>query len=229
MTKLRIHALTVCVDYADRLAPGIELWRNDLESWTIVTDFEDDETARLARHYGLALFQTDAFRRNGAYLNKGYAQEEAWPLIPREDWLLLLDADVIPPADWKHQLEVADLEAGYLYGCWRYDERGRKIPDDTHGYGYFQLFSAFDPLSEIKPFFDTFWTHAGNGDSTILLRWRDCGKLAPPLPLKLIHPGGADHNWYGRGNAGAFREMERERLRRGGGWIALEGEKIILR
>lgn len=223
---MKIHALTVSVNYADLLAASIERWKVGLESLTIVTNFNDEATVELAGKYGLQLFRTDAFTRRGASFNKGLAQQEAWHLVPKDEWLLLIDADVIPPADWKQQIEAAQLKPGFLYGCWRYDERGRRLPDDTHGYGYFQLFHASDPLAQYDPFFDTFWSHAGVGDSSIMLRWRNQGRLAPALPLRLTHPGGPSHNWFGRDRKDLFRQMEEERRRRGGGWQSIQHERI---
>lgn len=223
---MRIHGMTVSVNYADLLSRSIAFWRSQMESLTIVTDLQDDETAQLASDNGCACVRTDAFTRHGAAFNKGLAQQEAWSTVNKVGWILLFDADIIPPVDWKEQVIEANPKHGYLHGCYRYDENGNRINDDTHGYGYFQLFHGSDELTKFNPFFDTQWQHAGNGDSSIMLRWRKRGRLAPVLPLKLLHPGGPSHNWYGRGEREKFRAMERERVRRGGGWESLEGEKI---
>lgn len=223
---MKIHGLVVSVNYADLLIHSIGLWMQGLDSLTVVTDLEDAETVRLAAVYDCRRYSTAAFYRNGAAFNKGLAQQEAWQFVPKDDWILLIDADVIPPTDWKQQLELSDLLPGALYGCFRYDEHGRKIKDDTHGYGYFQLFHASDPLAQRDPFFDIDWTHAGNGDSNIMLRWKNAGRLAPPLPMRLTHPGGKSENWFGRGKHAEFQRMQAERARRGGGWKSLEGERI---
>src|SRR5688572_2133199 len=223
---MRVSGLTVSVNYADLLAKSIALWRAGLDSLTVVTDLDDTSTYDLARIHDCNVWRTDAFYRNGAWFNKGLAQQAAWFMVPKDDWLLLIDADVIPPVDWRQQVEQANPQPGWLYGCFRYDEYGSKLPDDTHGYGYFQFFHASDPLAQRHPFFDTYWEHAGNGDSFIMLRWRNEGKLAPALPLKVVHPGGKSENWYGRGQHEKFKAMQAERRRRGGGWKSLEGEKL---
>lgn len=226
---MRIHGLVVSVNYADMLEKSIGLWRDGLFSLTIVTDEQDLKTKKLADQCQALCHQTDVFYAHGAAFNKGAAQQEAWAWVPKEDWVLLFDADVIPPADWKRQLEDAVPCPGLLYGCFRYDEHGQKIKDDTHGYGYFQLFHASDPLAQRDPFFDIDWVHAGNGDSNIMLRWRNAGRLAPPLPLRLTHPGGKSENWFGRGKHAEFQRMQAERARRGGGWKSVEGERIKTR
>jgi hypothetical protein len=223
---MKIHGMTVCVDYADMLEKSIGAWMSGLESLMIVTSTRDYDTPTLAMVKGADFVRTNSFYLDGAAFNKGRAQQEAWPSVPKDDWLLLFDADIVPPADWRLQLEALPLNPGYLYGCFRYDEHGVRIKDDSHGYGYFQLFHASDDLAQVDPFFDTYWTHAGNGDSNIMLRWRNVGRLAPVLPLKLLHSGGPSHNWYGRGKHAEFQAMERERMRRGGGWESLEGEKL---
>jgi hypothetical protein len=228
---MRIHALTVSVNYADFLALGLERWKAGLASWTIVTDFADDATRQLALTHGLAVFTTDVFYEHGAAFNKGAAMEQARQLLPREDWWLFTDADVVPEIGWWSVIEVVEPKPGNLYGCWRLD-----APDATHiddvglpivcddrvGYGYFQLFHTSDPRAQRRPLLDTHWMHAGNYDSTFLLRWEH----AEALPLKLWHIGGVSHNWFGRDRSEEFRAMERERMRRGGGWQSIEGEKI---
>lgn len=228
---MKIHGLVVSVNYADLLVPGIGLWMGGLDSLTVVTDLNDDDTVALAiaMGHGATVFRTDAFYRNGAAFNKGLAQQEAWHLVPKDDWILLIDADVIPPIAWRQRLEALRPEPGWLYGCFRFDEHGCKIADDTHGYGYFQLFHSSDPLAQRDPFFDVDWVHAGNGDSNIMLRWRNAGRLAHPLPLRLTHPGGKSENWFGRGKHEEFRRMQADRARRGGGWKSVEGERITSR
>jgi hypothetical protein len=221
---MKIHGVTVSVNYADLLAQSIAGWAAGLESLTVITDKEDSETFELAAAYNANIAVTESFYADGAAFNKGRAQQEVWRFIPKHEWILLFDADIIPPMFWN--VLLGELQPGFLYGAHRYDEHGARIPDDTHGYGYFQLFHGQDPLAQVDPFFDTWWTHAGNGDSTILLRWRDRGLLAPALPLTLLHVGGPSHNWYGRGKESEFERMQQERARRGGGWASLEGEKI---
>jgi len=223
---VKIHGLVVSVNYADLLEKGIALWMNGLESLTVVTDLEDDNAVVLAQKHGAKVFRTGVFTERGASFNKGAAMTQAVATMPREDWWLIFDADIVPPADWKPQLEAANPQPGFLYGCWRYDERGIKLHDDVHGYGFFQLVHTSDPLAQVDPFYDTHWLHGGNSDSYFMLRWRNEGKLAPVLPLKLIHPGGKSENWWGRGKHQEFEQMQRERMRRGGGFQSIQHERI---
>jgi hypothetical protein len=119
------------------------------------------------------------------------------------------------------------VEPGWLYGAARHDESGKAIRDDSHGYGWFQLFHSGDPIALATPLFETCWTHGGNYDSSIMLRWRNVKRLAPALDIWLTHAGiGPSENWYGRGKRAEFAAMKQERARRGGGWASLEGERL---
>ncbi len=223
---MKINGLVVSVNYSEQLAHSIDLWMGGLESLMVVTDFDDNATARMAHRHGATVCRTDAFYLDGAHFNKGRAMEQARATMPWSDWILFFDADVIPPADWKQRLEDIQPAPGNLYGCWRYDERGARIPDDCHGYGYFQLFHSADPIAQTSPLIDRHWPHAGNSDSFLMLRWKNAGRLAPVLSFGLTHPGGPDHNWFGVGRQELFQEMVRGRMRRGGGWESIEAERI---
>lgn len=167
---MRIHALTVCVGKDDHLAIAMPRWVEGLRSLTIVTDGTDVATQEVAitldaltRHgsHGtycpVYLHRTDAFTRDGAAFNKARAMEEARISMPWSDWILFIDADVVPPRDWKTRIEATNPEPGHLYGCWRYqcddvarvdhllaDPSAQRIKGDGMGVGYFQLFHADD-------------------------------------------------------------------------------------
>lgn len=226
---MKIHALTTSVNYSEELRRGVERWRKNFASWTIVTDFADHATAALAKEYGLQLCRTNSFYADGATFNKGRAMSQAFETMPGEDWVLFLDADVYPESEtWFDELKIHDPQPGFLYGCWRYDEHGNRIKDDTHGYGYFQLFHSTDELAQVRPIMQIDWEHAGNADSFFMLSWRRVGRLAAALPIRLVHPGGPNHAWYGKAHPEKYKAMERERMRRGGGWPGIEGERIKL-
>lgn len=232
---MKIHALTVCVDYAEEFAIGLPRWLPGLASWTVITAHRDSDTMGLARTYGLHLLKTDAFYRDGAAFNKGRALEEArvdlvhasWARgapLGFDDWILLIDADVVPPADWRGRLEGA-AAFGYLSGCRRFagtaavlEDRGQPdLPGDVPGVGYCQLFHAEDPLViGVDPLIDCCWTHAGNYDNRLMDRWRRHGRVRT-LPFRLAHLGTREH-WFGRGHRAEFLAMQAERKRRGGRW-----------
>jgi hypothetical protein len=218
---MKISAFTVSVNYAKHLALGIDCWKPGFDRWVIITDFDDAATRDLAGRHGLGLIRTNVFYERGAAFNKGAALAFALRAVQPADWILLLDADIVPEPHWRLKLARTDPQPGWFYGAWRQDAAGKRIPDDTHGYGYFQLFHASDPLAVIEDC----WTHAGNYDSNLMLRWKHAGRLAPPVEIQLTHHGERG-NWHGVGRRDAFERMQRERLRRGGGMSSIEGERI---
>lgn len=225
-----IHGLTVCVDYAEELAVGLPRWLAGLASLTVITVHRDRATIDLVQ--GLAnLVITDVFYRDGAAFNKGRALEEARAdLMARTSrgdppWILLFDADVVPPADWGDRLE-GRLEPGTLYGCHRFpasagalEDRGQPhCPGDVPGVGYFQLFHQWDPVVVgVEPLIDVHWIHAGNYDNRLMDRWRLAKRPIRAVPFRVAHLGPRE-NWFGRGRREDFLAMQAERRKRGGRW-----------
>lgn len=223
-----IHGLTVCVGYADFFAAGIARWRAGLASLIVVTTTDDTQTGALAARHGARLVTTDLFYRDGATFNKGRAMEHARRQMPWEDWILFFDSDVVPPSNWKAQLEASGMRPGSLYGGYRFDAPADAVDDrgqprcayDVPGVGYFQLFHVSDQVVQVsgdEPLIDTHWTHAGNYDNRFMDRWREAKQPIQPIPFRLAHVGERE-NWHGRGNRAAFLAMRAERKRRGGRW-----------
>jgi hypothetical protein len=220
---MTIHGLTVCVDYADMLGVGVDRWLDGLDSLIVVTRPGDRDTAALVSVRQKArLYATTAFYEDGAAFNKGRAIEEGRKLVPWTDWVLFFDADVVPPVGWKSVVENASPKPGCLWGASRVQCRSTKDVDrtglrpmryDVPGVGFFQLFHSQDPALVGEPLIETQWTHAGNYDNGFMRRW----KRVRELPLVLWHVGQREE-WFGRGNRGAFVEMQAERRRRGGRW-----------
>jgi hypothetical protein len=178
---------------------------------------------RLARQHGLSVHLTNALYRNGAAFNKGAALEEARVArVPREDWLLLLDADIVPQADWHQRLEQAFPQPGSIYGAWRHqcddsaklDDPGLlRIKGDGKCVGYFQLFHQADPIARTSPLIPTHWSNASAYDCELKDRWPQSQRKM--LPLRLMHLG-EPKNWVGRGNVQGFKALMDERERLGG-------------
>jgi hypothetical protein len=223
---LRIHGLTVSVDYAEELAIGLPRWLAGLETLLVVTTERDVATQRLCHDRGARVLVTDAFYQDGAAFNKGRALELGRQAVPSGDWLLLFDADVVPPDSWIWLLQ--HCTPGHLYGCKRFaatpeafDDSGRSpdLPYDVPGVGYFQLFHTADPVVVgADPLLEIHWQHAGNYDNRLMDRWRRAGRPIRSVPFRVAHLGGHHQNWFGRGNQAAFDAMREERRRRGGRW-----------
>ncbi len=217
-----IHGLTVCVDYAEYLAVSLDRWTAGLASLLVVTTERDHDTISLCHAHGIRCFITDVFYADGASFNKGRAMEAARRTMTWADWILLFDADVVPPAEWKGRLKGLDI--GYLYGCRRFagtpealEDRGQRgLLGDVAGVGYFQLFHSADPAALDDPLIECHWLHAGNYDNRLMDRWRYRGRVRD-LPFRLAHLGERE-NWFGRGHRAEFLAMQAERKRRGGKW-----------
>lgn len=203
---LRIHAICTSVDYGAHLARSIDRWVAGLASLVVVTAPRDEATIALTRAHGAALHVTDAFFADGALMNKGRAMQEARALVPREDWQLFIDADVIPPEGWLPILEAEAPKPGTLHGARRVSEDGAPI-DDRELAGFFQLFHSSDPRAQAP--LERKFRHAGNYDSAFMLRWP--AGLRRILPLELEHLGEPGKNWCGVGNDRAMAELRKRR------------------
>ncbi|HYT73896.1 MAG TPA: glycosyltransferase family 2 protein [Vicinamibacterales bacterium] len=218
---MNIHGMVVCVNYLDVLQVGLSRWLSGLNSLTVVT--APGDAAEKLTDPKIKVVVTDAFYRNGAAFNKGLAMEEAIASVPWDDWVLLFDADIVPPMEWYR--EARGCRRQTLYGAYRFQvdapgEVDRKdlpdIPDGKYELpGFFQLFHVTAPAVQRKPIFEANWLHAGNYDTHFQARWPQNYRVK--LPIRLAHIG-ATGNWWGRGPEAAskMKAMYEERERRRG-------------
>jgi len=206
---VKIHGLTVCVNYSDYLAASIGRWAASLASLVVVTSPEDDDTVRLCERYGVTSVPTDIFYRRGASFNKAGAMQYARNWMG-SGWNLFFDADVIPPHAWLDRVASVEPEPGNLYGAMRDEIDGSPVRELEMA-GYFHLFHSEDPNAR-KPLQE--WKHAGGYDTEFLNRWPADRQIR--LPLTLTHQGEARANWFGRGRRDAIKQMDAERRARGG-------------
>lgn len=224
---MKIDGLVVCVDYAAELRLSLDRWLHALNTLTVVTTDEDRATGDLFVYNidGVGwIHKTEAFYANGAKFNKAAAMQEAIiEMHPWRDWVLLIDADVIPPVNLREQLEAANLKPGILYGARRHqsdpshwDEDPTKFPllPDREMPGYFQLFHVSDPVvADRANILNTTYTHAGNYDSEFQNRWGRGADMARKRWLKfpVLHIGEPGVNWCGRGNHEAMIQLRTAR------------------
>ena len=225
---MRIAAVTTCVSraYAERLALGIETWRDTLDEWIVVTTATDRATLDLCQRHRVRTLATNAFTRDPrAIFDKAQAINEGLAALAPSDWLLLIDADVRPPVDWRRALECC--EPGTLYGA-RRGQHARPVVSGTAPVpgppvrpgmrnelgGFFHLWAAADPAWTAEPTLGSY-VSAGAYDSAFEMRWPRERRLR--LQLTLSHSGRPDRDWCGVGNDAGFREMLKKR-RELGGW-----------
>lgn len=221
---MRITGLTVCVDYAEHLAKSIQLWKDGLDEFVVITSFTDWATEQLCRDNGVVRYPTGAFWSDGAKFNKGRAIAEAFEeLLPRQSdnrWILFFDSDIEPPKDWMEELDDCESEGlihkNYLHGAFRCDPQTKRIISDPDIAGFFHLAHTSCPHMKRQPIVDVHWYHAGNYDSTFQNRWPKERRIR--LPLMLIHHGEPGKNWCGVGHAEDVKKLHAERKKRRGRW-----------
>jgi hypothetical protein len=114
---MSLHIVTVCVNYDDFLAATLPNMLAFADYVTVVTSMDDEATQMLVRKLGTGMFRTDAWYNDGAPFNKGAGLNRALEFINPNDWLLLLDADIMLP---KMKLDTSKLDKRKLYGARRY-------------------------------------------------------------------------------------------------------------
>lgn len=206
---MRIHGITTSVNYTDLLSRGLDRWALGCEKLVVVTAPDDKACQDLCRFHNVECYVTDVFTDNGARFNKGAALSEA--IIATDwrkdaEWLLHFDADIVPPQDWRQQVEAYAPKPGSLYGATRYwipvDQQElvvdpkRKMPQ-AWVIGFFSMFHAQDPRLPRDPMFPIHYGHAGWYDTDFSRNW-DRETQHKFLPLDLIHVGEERRNWMGR-------------------------------
>lgn len=196
----RIDGILVCVGpvYAANLPRSLPILLDTLDTLTVVTKPGDPDVLEACanRPKNLRVVETDLFYRFGAPFNKGAALNVGFQQMQASDWVLHIDADMVPEKLWR-KIAEPKLEVGNLYGDDRYYDSGRKIEDWPRCCGYFQLWSVLDPRSWVRPLYEPWWPHCGNYDRTFLDQWPEEKRLH--LGVRLVHIGEPRSNWFGVG------------------------------
>lgn len=147
---MRIHGLTISVDYGDFLKETLPSAFNFLDTVTVMTSPTDTETLQVCRDNGTEPIQTEAWWRHEAAFDKGGGLNEGLSTLPRgnDDWYLLFDSDILFPSDLRISLPKLDTEA--LYGIDRFNVVG---PDELARIRPTFSASTTDPLTLEERFF----------------------------------------------------------------------------
>lgn len=202
-----VTAITICVDYGDYLAVTLPINRKHFDKVVVVTTPADSETIGVANRCDAWCLTTRAFHERGASFNKGAAIERGLEIAGREGWIVLLDADIVVPAEadlrgpWAvpgslyTPRRLMRLDAAGVSGdpaTWR---SGRPAGNEEFA-GYFQMFHASDAALGPPPWYSTRWKHAGGSDSEFWKRWPIRRRVRPPF--EVLHLGPDGENWHGR-------------------------------
>ncbi len=205
LSELKPVVITVCVGYWDFLRLSLPYTTKFASKIYVVTTLDEkipwDLPATVNVH------RTDAFYRHGAAFNKAAVTREIQGIVHQkhpDDWVLLLDADVLAPAD----ICFGVTEKDCIYGVTRLDYKtpkdfagGHATPYFYPGAGYFQLYfdkskrypeSSFD-CSECDITFDRSFPRAelvGGAASHVgphTVNWK--GRVSPEWPTTVSADG----------------------------------------
>lgn len=115
-TKMKIEALTVCVNYADFLNPALAFNRRLFNHLLVVTAPADTHTQELCAKQGVDCLVTDRFYRDGKPFAKSEGINEGLKKLSCSDWVCLLDSDIVLPSHTRPVLERSDLDPSCIYG-----------------------------------------------------------------------------------------------------------------
>lgn len=200
-----MRAITICVDYDDLLSITLATNRRFFSEYLIVTSMEDVRTVAVAEAYDCKIYKTNSFYLDGAAFNKGRAMEEGFDILGREDWICILDADILLPP----YVDLSELDANYLYsphrhmiedlreirkGPWSFDQFPLK--EEYEFAGYCQIFHGESRYVKGKQWYSTNWKHAGGCDSDFQALFPRRWRTRPNWTV--AHLGTDFRNWCGR-------------------------------
>lgn len=189
----RLHALTVSVDYGDRLAEELTHNRRYFDSYTVVTIARDTETQEVCAKHDVRVVLTDKLYLNGSKFDKGAAINDGLRLLYEEhpgDWIIHLDADMIMPAHLAAKLCETDLQADAIHGMRREGHSSEEMFVQPIS-GFFQLWHASQ-----QRFYQEGLPDAGHSD----IHFRDLWPVDRQITLDLTakHLGTPGVDWKGR-------------------------------
>ena len=131
---MRIEVVTVAVDYVDFLAETLPYTLAVADDLVVVTSPSDEPTKDLCRRHGVRYVTTEAFYAGGMRFSLGAGNNVGLANCRRDDWVLVLDADIVLPAHTRAALEAASLDEKKLYGVDRVTALGRPTWDAVKGH-----------------------------------------------------------------------------------------------
>ena len=188
-------ALTVCINFADKLHVSLQANMMLFKKMYIVTEQADDKTITVATTHGAHVIFCEEAYINGAKFNKAGLLRHAQNIISKthkDDWIALIDADtIIPPTIWQNQ-QSFNPTAIYLLDRKLYANPEALKEDKPHtisgGCGFFQLY--YDKSKR----YQAFSTSAADCD----ILFQNLFKAQITLPGHCIHLGFSGQDWNGR-------------------------------
>lgn len=206
--------IIVSVGYGPYLRLTLPFSARHLDRIFVLTTPTDEETKTVCSQYpNVTVIETSLFYAFNAKFNKGAVIEVVLQMIPRDQWCLILDADICLP---EKMFDLDSLNKNILYGARRFlvyteDEFKRRTQDgnfDVRGLptdgrdkavGVIGMFQLFHPQAEAlrgKGYWyginswDAAW-----GDMFFQYHWHP--KCRCVMPLNVLHLGEV-RNWSGK-------------------------------
>jgi len=111
-----LSAVSVCVNYPQYLELCAQN-RPHFDRWLVVTTAEDERTRAVCRRHDLEPVLSRRLRENGDAFNKGKALNDGLDALGSCDWILLIDADILLPDNFREVLEHSALDRESIYTC----------------------------------------------------------------------------------------------------------------
>jgi len=116
---MHLEGLIICVDYGDILGITLPLNKDHFDDLLIITTPKDKKTKFVCESNGVKYLETTSFYDNNSKFNKGKALNFGIKNLSRQDWILILDADIILPNDFSEKINKKKLDDETIYGCYR--------------------------------------------------------------------------------------------------------------
>ena len=113
---MKIECVTVSVGYGDFLAETIRENLPVLDNLVIVTGTDDYKTIQVCRKHSVHCVTSNEYARNGSF-NKYRLMQRALDQIGGQNWILILDADIILPRRFRDMVDWAHLDPTCIYGA----------------------------------------------------------------------------------------------------------------
>ena len=101
---MKLEVVTVCVNVADELK-NIVSNRKFFDRWVVVTVAEDHQTIELCRDHDIDVVFSERIFADGAPFAKSKAINDGLQRCDRDGWLMLMDADILMPSDFREIFE----------------------------------------------------------------------------------------------------------------------------
>jgi hypothetical protein len=206
----------VCSGYSKMLATTLPLNINQADHIIVVTEKEDEETIELCKQYDkVEVVISDKRNLNDGIFNKGAMINEGIELAKKYNkWVLLTDADIIFPKDFREKMVKDTFNPGTLYYAERVHipaneikkyvvdpvllRRKNQLDGSTNKkpWGYFQLFNV-DSSYLNGTLYSEDYLSAGYVDKDFRGKWPQNRRFC--LPIRLIHIAHGERgvNWHG--------------------------------